>query len=1216
MHNRWNVTLVVLLALLTGCVSQPVQQGRAEVDSLNARAYSFRYVVVDSTAALAQRAFELSSDYPDGQNEARLNLAFVKYQQMNFDAVDSILNLLKADSRNPLLLLCADVMRMKTTQRTGQGEAFFRAKSKAEGRIEDIERRQQSLTPHEIALWTYARTEFHIIASTYYFYQEQNDMARSELDEVLPCLQQHIDTAQWVYYNYMLGPGGLVEGRDARDITLQEFDYLFRAYITSRRDSMRYFEANSLQAMATMFLTNDSLICNERSDAYNLLLIQHRTWQTEGESLSEAFARHALVLFQNYNDLFQTACAYRTLGEVYFQEQDYARALDSYVQALHCVNLHHLRYYGDISPDTLSAFNADDVGRSVEKEWIEDKRILTVPDWISGIRQQLSLVYSAMDMKQASDYNRNSYLDLLLATNQDIELENRTAELERQTHGLYVRMLLCVILLVVALLLVVLFRRRLLRRSSSYMQELNDQQWKPYLDFQAWAREQIASLEDEKEEAEERLQMALRSVADNKRKNAENRAKVSLVHAIVPFLDRIGGEVVRMRKSGVVSPERREYIIELVNQIERYNALLTEWIQMHQGQLNLHISTFPLNQLYQIVAEGHFSFDQKQVKLQVEPVTAHVKADESLTLFMINTLADNARKFTPKGGTVTLSAEETEEYVEVRVSDTGCGLTEEEVEMLNNSKIYDAAKIGSGQKEKGFGFGLMNCRGIIEKYKKTSALFSCCQFGVRSRVGEGSTFFFRLPRVLRLLAILFLCTQRSVAMEPATYYDSLYNANLEGRYLDAVSHAQHCIDLLNASHLDQPPIMLYDDDMSHHEAAELMWAYDDVDADYALIEALRNEVALAALALHDFELYHYNNRAFIRLHKFMHRDNELPTYFRRLHHTHHKSNTLLVVILVTSLVILYFAYRLLVGTQVEKHREIDMLKQYLLHLMDVARMRPQLAEYETADVGVPSMQQWADTYRRQIAEESVIPMNRLSDDIASLTDEQARMDFEQNRLYVQNQILENCLSTIKHESMYYPSRIRLLAEQMQDSDISQLAELVKYYHQVYSLLCRQADAQVSQPGFRRQDLALDDIRQRVAGLFQRLCRQQKVACDYSDELMLPAGSTVLADAALLDILFENLLREMMHEGGSFRLLVSAEGEFVRFTLRDESLSYDEETLSNVFFPEAGHIPYLVAKQILREHDTYCNHPGCRLIAQPAEKGYEIFFTLLLSHRDP
>ena len=44
------------------------------------------------------------------------------------------------------------------------------------------------------------------------------------------------------------------------------------------------------------------------------------------------------------------------------------------------------------------------------------------------------------------------------------------------------------------------------------------------------------------------------------------------------------------------------------------------------------------------------------VKLTVQPTDATVKADRTLTLFMINTIADNARKFTPAGGEVVVSA--------------------------------------------------------------------------------------------------------------------------------------------------------------------------------------------------------------------------------------------------------------------------------------------------------------------------------------------------------------------------------------------------------------------------------------------------------------------------------------------------------------------------------------------------------------------------------
>ena len=39
----------------------------------------------------------------------------------------------------------------------------------------------------------------------------------------------------------------------------------------------------------------------------------------------------------------------------------------------------------------------------------------------------------------------------------------------------------------------------------------------------------------------------------------------------------------------------------------------------------------------------------KKQRLEIEPTKALVKADKALTLFMINTLAENARKYTPEG---------------------------------------------------------------------------------------------------------------------------------------------------------------------------------------------------------------------------------------------------------------------------------------------------------------------------------------------------------------------------------------------------------------------------------------------------------------------------------------------------------------------------------------------------------------------------------------
>lgn len=119
----------------------------------------------------------------------------------------------------------------------------------------------------------------------------------------------------------------------------------------------------------------------------------------------------------------------------------------------------------------------------------------------------------------------------------------------------------------------------------------------------------------------------------------------------------------------------------------------------------------------------------------MEPTEAVVKADRVLTLFMINTLADNARKFTSQGGEVTVSASEQDDYVELSVRDTGCGMAPEQL-----AHVFDHKVIGD------HGFGLMNCKGIIEKYRKMSQLFSVCQLSAESQQGRGSRFFFRLPK--------------------------------------------------------------------------------------------------------------------------------------------------------------------------------------------------------------------------------------------------------------------------------------------------------------------------------------------------------------------------------------------------------------------------------------------------------------------------------------
>lgn len=168
-------------------------------------------------------------------------------------------------------------------------------------------------------------------------------------------------------------------------------------------------------------------------------------------------------------------------------------------------------------------------------------------------------------------------------------------------------------------------------------------------------------------------------------------------------------------ESDEIRRERYCYVKELIDRINEYNDVLTHWIQLQQGQLSLHIESFKLQDVFNVLLKSTASFQLKGIKLEVLSSSAVVKADKIMTLFMLNTLSDNSRKFTKAGGTVVISAEEKTDYVEISVSDTGEGIDKQKLENLFGHKIKN-----------GHGFGLMNCKGIIDKYRKTSQIFNVC----------------------------------------------------------------------------------------------------------------------------------------------------------------------------------------------------------------------------------------------------------------------------------------------------------------------------------------------------------------------------------------------------------------------------------------------------------------------------------------------------------
>ncbi len=125
---------------------------------------------------------------------------------------------------------------------------------------------------------------------------------------------------------------------------------------------------------------------------------------------------------------------------------------------------------------------------------------------------------------------------------------------------------------------------------------------------------------------------------------------------------------------------------------------------------------------------------QKGVTLQVRPFAGRAAYDPRWTGEALGNVVNNAVKYTPAGGTVTLGAQMLEGFCRVDVTDAGPGIPEEE-----QGAIFDRFYRGAGTRTaEGLGLGLYLAREILTRqggYIKVS-----------SAPGKGSTFSLYLPR--------------------------------------------------------------------------------------------------------------------------------------------------------------------------------------------------------------------------------------------------------------------------------------------------------------------------------------------------------------------------------------------------------------------------------------------------------------------------------------
>jgi signal transduction histidine kinase len=250
--------------------------------------------------------------------------------------------------------------------------------------------------------------------------------------------------------------------------------------------------------------------------------------------------------------------------------------------------------------------------------------------------------------------------------------------------------------------------------------------------------------------AEQRLQRLLSDERDA-RVEAERIGRMkdefllTLSHELRTPLSAIFGWTQMLKRTE--DPRVREQAVEVIDRNVRVQTQLIEDLldmsAIVAGRIRLEVQPVDLAATVRLAAESvRPAAEAKGIRLEqiIDPSAGPVSGDPARLQQIVWNLLSNAAKFTPKGGRITVVLERVNSHVEIRISDTGEGISADFLPLIFDR--FSQADASSRRKHAGVGLGLSIVRSLVEAHGGTVQARS-------AGLGQGSTFSVHLPtRVL------------------------------------------------------------------------------------------------------------------------------------------------------------------------------------------------------------------------------------------------------------------------------------------------------------------------------------------------------------------------------------------------------------------------------------------------------------------------------------
>ncbi len=209
-------------------------------------------------------------------------------------------------------------------------------------------------------------------------------------------------------------------------------------------------------------------------------------------------------------------------------------------------------------------------------------------------------------------------------------------------------------------------------------------------------------------------------------------------------------ELMLHNRLGKFEPKQFSVLEMIKDRIDKLNLLINDLLDISQLEFGkFKINKMPFN-LIELINSKKNEFmiiaQQKNLDLILDLICEEIiiHGDKNRISQVLSNILSNAIKFTNSGGKVLVQLECNTHYVQIHISDTGIGLTTEQIEKIFD-KFYQV-DTSNTRKYYGVGLGLAISKDIVEMHEG--------KISVKSNYGQGSTFTIALPYIERKFKII------------------------------------------------------------------------------------------------------------------------------------------------------------------------------------------------------------------------------------------------------------------------------------------------------------------------------------------------------------------------------------------------------------------------------------------------------------------------------